>query len=79
MPNVRDYVAQADQHIVTLKALISEQEALIDLLSADEQPTHLAQTLLGTMKDTLRLFERHRELMLTPDEKTAQALPDEQS
>lgn len=59
------YLAQADRHVAKLKALISDQEALIELLSADDQPTQLAETLLGTMKDTLRLFEEHRQSMLT--------------
>ena len=36
---------------------------LIELLSAEDQPTQLAETLLGTMKDTLRLFEEHRQSM----------------
>jgi gamma-glutamyl phosphate reductase len=59
------YLAQADRHVAKLKALISDQEALIELLSADDQRTQLAETLLGTMKDTLRLFEEHRQSMLT--------------
>jgi hypothetical protein len=64
-----DYLAQADGHIAKLKALISEQESLIELLSADDQPIQLAQTLLETMKDTLRLFEQHRQSLLTQIEK----------
>jgi hypothetical protein len=59
------YLAQADRHVAKLKALISDQEALIELLSADDQPTQLAETLIGTMKDTLHLFEEHRQSMLT--------------
>jgi hypothetical protein len=54
-----------------LKALIFEQEELIQLLSADDQPTRLAETLLGTMKDTLRLFENHRQAMLAQIEKSS--------
>jgi hypothetical protein len=38
------YLAQADRHVAKLKALIFDQEALIELLSADDQPTQLAET-----------------------------------
>jgi hypothetical protein len=67
------YLAQADRHVAKLKALITDQEALIELLSADDQSTQLAETLLGTMKDTLRLFEEHRQSMLTQIERPAGA------
>jgi hypothetical protein len=63
------YLAQADRHVAKLKALITDQEALIELLSAVDQSTQLAETLLGTMKDTLRLFEEHRQSMLTQIER----------
>ena len=66
-----DYLVRADRHIAKLKALISEQEELIELLSADDQPTRLAETLLGTMKDSLRLFENHRQAMLAQIEKSS--------
>jgi hypothetical protein len=63
------YLAQADRHVAKLKALITDQEALIELLSAVDHSTQLAETLLGTMKDTLRLFEEHRRSMLTQIER----------
>jgi hypothetical protein len=63
------YLAQADRHVAKLKALITDQEALIELLSAVDHSTQLAETLLGTMKDTLRLFEEHRQSMLTQIER----------
>jgi hypothetical protein len=32
------YLAKADRHVAKLKALITDQEALIELLSAEDQP-----------------------------------------
>ncbi len=63
------HLAEADRHIAELKTLISGQETLIGQLAAEEQPTQLAETLLATMKDTLRMFEQHRQLMLAQIEK----------
>jgi hypothetical protein len=60
----RQQLAHADRHIVDLKAQILRQRVLINHARDVGQPSELAESLLDALEGSLRIFEKHRELIL---------------
>ena len=57
-------LAQAERHIVAAKKQIARQREVIAGLAEVDQSADIAVSLLHAMEDSLRAFERHRELIL---------------
>jgi hypothetical protein len=57
-------LAQAERHIVAVKKQIARQREVIAGLAEAEQSADIAVSLLHAMEDSLRAFDRHRELIL---------------
>jgi hypothetical protein len=57
-------LAQAERHIVAAKKQIARQQEVIAGMAEAEQSADIAVSLLHAMEDSLRAFERHRELIL---------------
>jgi hypothetical protein len=60
----REHLAEADRHIAEGQQRIAEQEARIAELQRDGHPTAEAVEMLHKFKDTLRLMEEHRQIIL---------------
>jgi hypothetical protein len=60
----RDRLFQADRHILELHVHIGKQQALVERLNRMGRPAEVAQSLLETLEGSLRVFQRHRELIL---------------
>jgi hypothetical protein len=53
-----------DRHIAQVKQHIANQRSKITKLSLAQRPTDMAQSMLEALEGSLRVFERHRELIL---------------
>jgi hypothetical protein len=66
-PNIlheRRHLEEADRHIAQVKQHIANQRSTITKLRLAQQPTDMAKSMLEALEETLRIFERHRELIL---------------
>jgi predicted transcriptional regulator len=54
----------ADRHIAVLKLHIAHQRRVITKLRLAKEPTDMARSRLAALEGSLRVFERHRELIL---------------
>ena len=60
----QQHLAESERHIAEFKRRVVEQEKRIGLLAADGHPTDDALDLLKQFKETLRLGEEHRAMIL---------------
>ena len=58
------HLAQADRHIVDLKAHIVRQRVILKHALDTAQPSDLAESLLQALEESLSIFEKHRKLIL---------------
>jgi hypothetical protein len=58
------HLAQADRHIVDLKAHIVRQRVILKHALDTGQPSDLAESLLQALEESLSIFEKHRKLIL---------------
>jgi hypothetical protein len=58
------YLAQANQHIAELTVQIVRQRVIIKDALATGQRLEMAESLLDALEGSLRLFEKHRVLIL---------------
>jgi hypothetical protein len=63
-PRRQEDLAQADRCITAAKKQIRRQKEIIEGLAQIGHDTHLAESLLGAMEQSLRAFEQHREVVL---------------
>jgi hypothetical protein len=59
----RQHLAQADRHIVDLKTHIVRQRELVKYVRKTGQRSEMAESLLDALEGSLRIFEKHRELL----------------
>jgi hypothetical protein len=64
MNHAPQHLAQADRHIVDLKAHIGRQRILVNHARDTGQPSRMAESLLDALEGSLRIFEKHRELIV---------------
>ena len=62
--NHAQYLAQANQHIAELTVQIVRQRVIIKDALATGQRLEMAESLLDALEGSLRLFEKHRVLIL---------------
>jgi hypothetical protein len=60
----RQHLAQVDRHIVDLKAHIVRQRVIVKHTRDTGQRSEIAGSLLDALEGSLRIFEKHRELIL---------------
>ena len=65
MNHAQKYLAQANRHIAELNVVqIAHQRAIIKDALATGQRSAMAESLLDALEGSLRLFEKHRVLIL---------------
>ena len=64
MSHAQKYLAQANRHIAELNVQIAHQRAIIKDALATGQRSAMAESLLDALEGSLRLFEKHRVLIL---------------
>ena len=60
----REHLAQADRHIAELKEHIVRQRDIVKRALDNGHPSELAEITLHLFEDSLRIFEKHRALIL---------------
>jgi len=64
MSHAQKYLAQANRHIAELKVQIVRQRVIVkDALDTGHR-SEMAESLLDALEGSLRIFEKHRELIL---------------
>jgi hypothetical protein len=64
MNHAQKYLAQANRHIAELNVQIAHQRAIIKDALTTGQRSAMAESLLDALEGSLRLFEKHRILIL---------------
>ena len=65
MSHAQKYLERANRHIAELKVQIVRQRVIVkDALDMGER-SEIAESLLDALEGSLRLFEKHRELVLS--------------
>jgi hypothetical protein len=57
------HLAQANGHIAELKVQIVRQRAIVKYTLDTGQRSEMAESLLDALEGSLRIFEKHRELI----------------
>jgi hypothetical protein len=60
----RQHLVQADRHIAECKAHIAQQRKLIEMEISKGHSPKVADSMLLALEESLRAFERHRQLIL---------------
>jgi hypothetical protein len=63
MSDERDHFAQADRHVSELKERITRQRAVLVRAQQKGHATEAAESLLRTLEESLRVFEKHRQVI----------------
>ncbi len=63
MDQDREHLELARRHLVEGQARVARQQALVDELQASGYPTGLARALLGSLTETLRQMQAHRDYL----------------
>ena len=58
------HLAQADGHIAELKAQIDHQRKNLKRIAERGEPSATAESFLHALEQSLRIFEKHREMIL---------------
>jgi hypothetical protein len=61
---MKRHLAQANGHIAELKVQIVRQRVIVKHARDTGQPSEIAESLLDALEGSLRIFEKHRELIL---------------
>ena len=65
MNHAQKYLAQANRHIAELVVQIARQRVIVkDALDTGHR-SEMAESLLDALEGSLRIFEEHRELILS--------------
>ena len=65
MNHAQKYLAQANRHIAELVVQIARQRVIVkDALDTGHR-SEMAESLLDALEGSLRIFEKHRELILS--------------
>ena len=65
MNRAQEHLAQADGHIAELKVQIVRQRVSVKYALDTDQSSEMAESLLNALEGSLRIFEKHRELILS--------------
>jgi hypothetical protein len=65
MNHAQKYLAQANRHIAELNIQIVRQRVIIKDALDTGQRFEMAESLLDALEGSLRIFEKHRELILS--------------
>ena len=65
MNHDQKYLTQANRHIAELTVQIARQRAIVKDALDTGQPSEMAESLLHALEGSLRIFEKHRELILS--------------
>ena len=65
MNHAQKYLAQANRHIAELNIQIVRQHVIIKDALDTGQRFEMAESLLDALEGSLRIFEKHRELILS--------------
>jgi len=63
MNYAQEYLAQANRHIAELMVQIVRQRVIVKYALDTGQRSAMAESLLHALEESLRIFERHRELI----------------
>jgi hypothetical protein len=64
MSHAQKYLAQANRHIAELKVQIVRQRVIVKDALNTGHSSEMAESLLDAVEGSLRIFEKHRELIL---------------
>ena len=71
----RDRFTQADRHVSELKERITRQRAVLVRAQQKGHATEAAESLLRTLEESLRVFEKHRQVIYDRLEAKQRSLP----
>jgi hypothetical protein len=63
-PQEEKHLAQANGHIAELKAQINHQRTSLKRMVERGEPSATAESFLHALEQSLRIFEKHREMIL---------------
>jgi len=63
MNHAQEYLAQANRHIAELMIQIVRQRVIVKYALDTGQHSAMAESLLDALERSLRIFEKHRELI----------------
>ena len=64
MNHAQKYLAQANRHIAELVVQIARQRVIVKQALDTGQGSEIAESLLDALEGSLRIFEKHRVLIL---------------
>ena len=64
MNRVQEHLAQANGQLAQLTVQIVRQRVIVKYALDTDQPSEMAESLLRALEQSLRAFEKHRELVL---------------
>ena len=65
MNHAQKYLAQANRHIAELTVQIAHQRAIVKDALDTGKHSEMAESLLDALEGSLRIFEKHRILLLS--------------
>jgi hypothetical protein len=63
MNRVQEHLAQVNGHLAQLTVQIVRQRVIVKYALDTDQPSEMAESLLHALEQSLRAFEKHRELV----------------
>jgi hypothetical protein len=64
MNRAQEHLAQANRHIAELTVQIVRQHVIVKYALDTGQRSEIVESLLDALEGSLRIFEKHRELIL---------------
>ena len=61
---IRSHLAQANRYIAEMKADIARERVFVEHALDAGYPAEVAESMLHALERALRIFEKHRELVL---------------
>jgi hypothetical protein len=61
---IRSHLAQANRYIAEMRADITRERVFLEHALDAGYPSEVAESMLYALEGALRIFERHRELVL---------------
>jgi hypothetical protein len=61
---IRSHLAQANRYIAEMRADIARERVMVEHALDAGYPSEVAESMLHTLEEALRVFEKHRELVL---------------
>jgi hypothetical protein len=65
MNRAQEHLAQANGQIAELKVQIVRQRVIVKYALDTDQSSEMAESLLNALEGSLRIFEKHRALILS--------------